>query len=585
LKAAAAYEIPRGTTLGKYEILRKLATGGMAEIYLACVRGQADFEKTVVLKRILPHFAADPKFVQMFLDEARLAATLRHPNIADVYDIDEVNGTLFFTMEYVHGQDVRSIRTAARKRNEMIPLAISLAIVQGTAAALQCAHQMQGADGRPLGLVHRDVSASNVIVSYDGAIKLLDFGIARGNDQRHKTQTGTLKGKAPYMSPEQCRGQRLDRRTDLFSLGVVMFELTLGRRPFRGENDFTIMEQIVHGKAPLPSSIVAGYPPELEAIVMKLLARDPGARYATAEAMLQDLESFVAQHEVWVSSNSVGKYMRAVFADRVDAWERAADDGVSLGQHVAATSISQSHDSRPVVSSTAFPGLPAAGTPSAELAAVRPRISQPLPAVAEPSSLSEVSSPGEPSKVSAVSSPGEPSKVSAVSSPGEPSKVSAAYPELRSSRRVVVAVLAGLLVGGGGIAGFSVWQLQHKPVRPAAPEAVPPAAPEAVPHAAPEPVPPAATEPSSAAAAAANAEPAAATQPPPAEPRVELGPATLEPAPDPEPSITVTVPARTPEVKPPPKRVVPAKLPTRISPKKSDKEKEWDPDSPFLPPS
>ena len=186
--ATAAYEIPRGTTLGKYEILRKIATGGMAEIYLACVRGQAGFEKVVVLKRILPHFAADPKFVQMFLDEARLAATLRHPNIGDVYDVGEVDGTLFFTMEYIHGQDVRSIRVAARKRNERVPLAVALAIVQGTASALQCAHQKTSADGRALGLVHRDVSASNVIVSYDGAIKLLDFGIARANDREHKTQ-------------------------------------------------------------------------------------------------------------------------------------------------------------------------------------------------------------------------------------------------------------------------------------------------------------------------------------------------------------------------------------------------------------
>ena len=524
--AAASYEIPRGTQLGKYEILRKLATGGMAEIYLARIRGQAGFEKLVVLKRILPNFAVDPQFVQMFLDEARLAATLRHPNIADVFDIGEVDNTLFFTMEYIHGQDVRSIRTAARKRNEMIPLAISLAIIQGTAAALHCAHQMQGADGRPLGLIHRDVSASNVIVSYDGAIKLLDFGIARANDHQHKTQTGTLKGKAPYMSPEQCRGHRLDRRTDLFSLGVVMFELTLGRRPFRGENDFTIMEQIVHGRPPLPSSIVAGYPPELEAIVMKLLAHAPGARYATAEELLHDLESFVAKHRSWVSSNSVGKYMRGVFADRVDAWERASHKGVSLGQYVAETATSRNHQAAFATPSSEFPGLPAAGTPSPELAAVPPPISQPLPVAAEPSRRSPASSVGEPSKAPVV------------------------YPEFRSSRRMVVAVLAALLVGGGGIAGFYAWQTQHEltaargtlaPVQPGAPEPSPGPSPEPSPE--PSPGPP-----------------------------IKEEPAVAEPSPQ-DPALQPKLPTRLPPGEPGDK------------PDKPDKERECDPSSPSLPPS
>jgi serine/threonine protein kinase len=503
--AAASCDIPRGTQLGKHEILRKLATGGMAEIYLACIRGQAGFEKLVVLKRLLPHLATDPPFVQMFLDEARLAATLRHPNIADVYDISDVDGTLFFTMEYIHGQDVRSIRMAARKRNELIPLAISLAIIQGTAAALQCAHQMQGADGRSLELVHRDISANNVVVSYDGAIKLLDFGIARTNDHQHKTQTGTLKGKAPYMSPEQCLGQRLDRRTDLFSLGVVLFELTLGRRPFRGENDFTIMQQIVHGRVPSPSSIVADYPRELEAIVMKLLAHAPGARYATAEELLHDLESFVAKHRLWVSSTSVGKYMRHAFADRVDAWTRASHKGVSLGQYVAETTTSLNHKAALVASSSAFSGLRAAGTPSQELAASSSPISQRLPTAASPASRSAASRIGEPSKAPVV------------------------YPEFRSSRRMVVAMLAALLVSGGGIAGFYAWQTQHEltatrgalaPVEPGAPEPSPePSIKEqpAVPEPSPEPSikeQPAVPEPSP--------EPSIKEQPAVTEPRVEL---------------------------------------------------------------
>jgi serine/threonine protein kinase len=380
-------ELLPGSTLGKYEILRKLATGGMAEIYLARSRGVAGFEKTVVLKRILPHIAEDVSFVHMFLDEARLAATLQHPNIADVYDVGEVSGTPFFTMEYIHGQDVRSIRAATRRRNEQVPISIALAIVHGTAAALDYAHRRTGPDGQPLDLVHRDVSSSNIVVSYDGAIKLLDFGIARAASHQHKTQIGMLKGKTPYMSPEQCRAQRLDRRSDLFSLGTVLYELSVGQRPFRGENDFAIMEKIVHGKAPLPSTIAPDYPAELEAIVMRLLAPRPDERYQTAEDLLHDLEQFISKHGLWVSSRPLGKYMRILFAERVDAWERAASDGVALSEHVAETITSESQQveriTPPSLHPPAYPPahprllrlsqeFPAVGMPSQQMAAVEP---------------------------------------------------------------------------------------------------------------------------------------------------------------------------------------------------------------------
>jgi serine/threonine protein kinase len=283
MSVAATYEIPAGTVLGKYEVLRKLAVGGMAEIYVARTRGAAGFEKLVVLKRILPNVAQDPAFVQMFLEEARLAATLSHPNIADVYDVGEVDGTYFFTMEFIHGEDARTIRFATKKQGERAPLSIALAIVHGTAAALDYAHEK--------GVVHRDISSSNILVSYDGAVKLVDFGIARATSSDHKTRTGTLKGKIPYMSPEQCRGHQVDRRSDLFSLGTVLYELTVGRRPFRGDTDFAMMEQIVHHDARPPTEIDPEYPRQLEAIVRKLLARDVNARYQNAEHLLHDLES------------------------------------------------------------------------------------------------------------------------------------------------------------------------------------------------------------------------------------------------------------------------------------------------------
>jgi serine/threonine protein kinase len=371
-----ALDLTSGASIGKYEVLRKLATGGMAEIYLARVRGTAGFEKIVVLKRILPHFAEDPTFVQMFLDEARLAATLQHPNIADVYDVGENQGSYFFTMEFVHGEDARTVRIAAKKRGVAIPRPIALAIVHGTAAALAYAHDKMGPEG-PLGLVHRDVSSSNVLVSFDGAVKLVDFGIARATTRRHKTQTGTLKGKIPYMSPEQCQNRPLDRRSDLFSLGVVLYELTVGRRPFRGESDFEILDQIINKGAPRPTSIDPEYPADLESIVMKLLERQRDARYQTCEELVRDLEAFMSSTGAWVSAMSLGRYMRDLFADKINAWEAAMADGTTLGDHVASviTSESQRAERRNTPPSVAIQPEPliSVQTTAAPAAARRPQ--------------------------------------------------------------------------------------------------------------------------------------------------------------------------------------------------------------------
>jgi serine/threonine protein kinase len=308
-----------GDRLGKYEIIRELATGGMAKIYLARVSGTAGFEKLVVLKCILPSLAGDESFVRMFLDEARLAATLRHSNIADVFDVGVEDGTYFFAMEYVRGQNARAVRIESKQRQLPVPLEVSLAIIAGTAAALGYAHDRTGPDG-PLHLVHRDVSPSNVLVSYEGAVKLVDFGIARAN--RHsgaRTRTGLRRGKAPYLSPEQCRGEPIDRRSDLFSLGTMLYELTAGQRPFLGHSDFEVMEAIVTREVVPPSILVADYPRELEQIVMRLLARSPDDRYQDAGALLEVLERFVADRAMLTSAHVVARYMRELFGDQATA--------------------------------------------------------------------------------------------------------------------------------------------------------------------------------------------------------------------------------------------------------------------------
>jgi serine/threonine protein kinase len=362
--ATYADDLQPGSQLGKYEIIRELATGGMATIYLARVSGTAGFEKLVVLKCILPSLARDRGFVDMFLDEARLAATLRHSNIADVFDVGVEDGTYFFAMEYIHGHNARSVRIESRQRQFPVPLEVSLAIVTSTAAALGYAHDRTGPSG-PLNIVHRDVSPSNVLVSFEGAIKLVDFGIARANLRRGaKTRPGLRRGKTPYMSPEQCRGETIDNRSDLFSLGTMLYELTTGQRPFLGNSDFEIMEAIVSCAPIPPSSLVRGYLPRLERIVMRLLAPTPSARYQRAGAVVEDLEAFTADLSMLTSSFVVAKYMKELFRDQATAkFERETITENNLTVHTPDTR--EYPDGRPPTSEMATLGAISDDEPTA----------------------------------------------------------------------------------------------------------------------------------------------------------------------------------------------------------------------------
>src|SRR3954470_15996170 len=225
----------------------------MAEIFLARGAGVAGVERDCVLKRIIRERAGDVQFVRMFLDEARLAAQLQHPNIASVYDIGMLGDSYFFTMEYVHGETVRSLLQRAYGLRRPVPLACALTIAAGAAAGLHHAHERYANDGRPLAIVHRDVSPSNVMVSYEGHVKLVDFGVAKAADRAVQTKSGTVKGKIAYLSPEQCRGDRVDRRSDLFSLGIVLWELLTCTRLYRRASDLETMTAIVHEDAPPPS--------------------------------------------------------------------------------------------------------------------------------------------------------------------------------------------------------------------------------------------------------------------------------------------------------------------------------------------
>jgi serine/threonine protein kinase len=338
--AAVPEATRRGQRVGRYELIRRLAVGGMAEIYLARVPGVGieGFEKLIVLKKILPQHALDPELLRMFLDEARLTATLTHPHITEVYDVGTTGDTPFFTMEYVHGANLRQVMKVANGSDpKPLPLEHAVGIVAAAASGLHYAHDKLGPGGEPLHIVHRDVSPSNVLVSYDGAVKVSDFGIAKWTFQRTQTQEGALKGKFAYMSPEQCRGQPLDRRSDVFALGTILYELTTGQPPFRADSDYAILNAIVAGTVPRPHWPPGerDYPPELETIVLRALARDPADRYPTAQALQVDLEAFARAERLEVSTVALGSYMQALFADELAAWREAQRAGKSLGEHLA----------------------------------------------------------------------------------------------------------------------------------------------------------------------------------------------------------------------------------------------------------
>ena len=309
-----------GSTASSYEILAKLATGGMAEIFLARHANAAGVERYVVLKRVLRERASDAGFVRMFLDEAKLAAQLQHPNIAQVYDIGKLGDSYFFTMEYVHGETVRALLHRSHALRRPIPIGTALTIAAGAAAGLHHAHERIGLDGKPLGIVHRDVSPSNLMVSYEGHVKLVDFGVAKAATASVETRSGTVKGKIAYLSPEQCRGRGVDRRSDLFSLGIVMWELLTVERLFKHPSDFETMAAIVNDPSPPPSSRRPDVPPELDALVLRLLAKTPEERFQTGDEVLEAIEQVAMQAHSSLSTAQLGRFVRELFGQRPEPW-------------------------------------------------------------------------------------------------------------------------------------------------------------------------------------------------------------------------------------------------------------------------
>ncbi len=323
---------------GKYTLLRRLSAGGMAELFLALHRSVAGFEKLIVIKRILPSMNQDRGFIDMLLHEARIAATLSHPNIVQIFDVGQVDGTYFIAMEHIHGEDIQGIVRGMKKKSLVeFPLEHALGVMIGTCAGLAYAHEKRDLDGAPLGIVHRDISPRNIVVSFTGDVKIVDFGIAKsGHEPGEDTANGQLKGKAPYMSPEQASGQPIDWRSDIFAAGVMLFELTTGRRLFKGASEFETLKMICEKDYPLPSQVKPGYPRALENIVMRALAKRREERYQSAREMQEDLETFVREERIAVSQVSLTKWMGFLFEDKLAQQKEALQDVKQLADVIAA---------------------------------------------------------------------------------------------------------------------------------------------------------------------------------------------------------------------------------------------------------
>jgi len=306
------------TPFGKYTLVARLGRGGMAEVFLGFASGPAGFRKPLVIKRILADLQSDDRLVDMFFDEARLAARLHHPHVVQTYEVGRIDGVHFLAMEYLEGQPLHRILRRCSHRKTNMPAAIAARIAVDALDGLQYAHDLKDFDGTPLGVVHRDISPQNVFVTYDGVVKVLDFGIAKSLTQVVQTRTGAIKGKYAYMAPEQAKGTDVDPRADVWAMGVVLFESVTGQRLFKGETDLATLQASL--KAPIPrlADVMPGASPLLGRVIERALTRDLDRRYASAEAMKEDLEHFIRAQPAPVGRQELSKYLRKAFGDVIE---------------------------------------------------------------------------------------------------------------------------------------------------------------------------------------------------------------------------------------------------------------------------
>jgi serine/threonine protein kinase len=301
-------------TFGRYELLKRLAGGGMGEVYLARQSGLDGFQKLLVIKTLLPHLCEDEEFITMFKDEARVTAQLIHPNICQVFEFDQVGGVYYMCMEYLRGEDLRRLWKACEARGTPLRVPLICRIIADAASGLDFAHRLRDAKGEPYHIVHRDISPQNILVTFEGGVKIIDFGVAKAAGRAQHTRTGALKGKCGYMSPEQAAGANLDGRSDIFALGIVLHELLTGGRLFKADSDVQTLARVRECQVPPPSRLNPQLPPGLDPIVLKALAKDPDERYRTAQEFRLELEDWFVRGSMSASSAHLAEFLKLIYS-------------------------------------------------------------------------------------------------------------------------------------------------------------------------------------------------------------------------------------------------------------------------------
>ena len=506
-----------GQRLGRYGLLQRIAVGGMAEVYRAWAEGPGDFRKLVAIKRLLPQHALDPQLLRMFLDESRLMARFGHPNLPQVIDVSDGGGVdvPFFVMEHVSGVDLREILRAA---GGALPVEHIVTIATGVAAGLHHAHELRADDGRPLDIVHRDVSPSNVLVSFDGTVKVTDFGVAKWLQQKSFTYQGQLKGKFAHMSPEQCRGEPLDRRSDVFALGTLLYEMATGRPPFEADTELELLSKIASQDAIWPggppSGLKAELPESFGAIIMRALRRNRADRFATTREMQLALEGWAREEKVVASAVSLGAYVEGLFADRLaelravplatrgagdgpggdglTALERTATDAFAVD--IGAGPIGEASDG-PAERSTDPHVTSTDGEPAARPSSARDHVQQALAGASSDVRARAIAS------ATITAADAAPTALPSSVPAGVPRTATSATRARRGGARQRVLGLAAL--GVAAALAIAVQQLTRSNEAPAFEPAAPPSRPAAV---APPP-PPVTTAPAASAASVAEAQP------------------------------------------------------------------------------
>jgi serine/threonine protein kinase len=318
------------TTFGKYLLLERINIGGMAEVFKAKTFGIEGFERVLAVKRILPNMAEDEEFINMFIDEARIAVQLSHPNVVSIYELGKFESQYYIAMEYVPGKDLRQVLDRFRKGNTTMPTVAAAYLVSKICEGLDYAHRKADPSGRPLNLIHRDVSPQNILLSYEGAVKITDFGIVKAEDRASKTQAGVLKGKFGYMSPEQVRGLEIDRRSDIFAVGILLYEALTGKRLFIGESDFSTLEKVRNAEVVPPSEHNPEVTEALEKVVLKALARERDERYQWAIELHDDLQRFLIEGDTIFNAQRLGGLLRGEYQAEIEEEQQKMESFLRL---------------------------------------------------------------------------------------------------------------------------------------------------------------------------------------------------------------------------------------------------------------